>query len=183
MFHQPVFSQLFNVGVVNFCSLRVHSDHIAAVALLNKVQNHVLADPAKRKKCMSWCIMWNSSHLLKWLTNTSNTCDLFISSSTEIVLDSNIWMLLPEPFSPSILFIWFPFEGWYDNTWPVPFRGLLDIKVLVDVLHATPGQQVVSCCEVERCLGITLTCQYWILKLLDNILVTKFDFSSHWKRR
>ena len=44
MFHQPELSQLLNVGHVNVCRLGVHSDHVAAMTLLHKVQHHVLAD-------------------------------------------------------------------------------------------------------------------------------------------
>ena len=44
MFHQPELSQLLNVGHVNVCRLGVHSDHVAAMTLLHKVQHHVIAD-------------------------------------------------------------------------------------------------------------------------------------------
>ena len=71
-----------------------------------------------------------------------------------IILIYQHWSILPDPFSPGVLLVWLSLNCRDDDAWPVLFWSLLDFKVLIDVLHAAPGQQIVSCCKVERCLGI-----------------------------
>jgi hypothetical protein len=46
MFHQTVLPQLLDVGHVNVGGLGVDGDHVAAVALLDEAQHHILADSA-----------------------------------------------------------------------------------------------------------------------------------------
>ena len=84
-----------------------------------------------------------------------------------IILIYQHWSILPDPFSPGVLLVWLSLNCRDDNAWPVLFWGLLDLKVLIDVLHAAPGQQVVSCCKVERCLGI--------IEALWTLLIAKFQ--------
>jgi hypothetical protein len=53
--HESSLSKLFDVGHVTGSGFRVDGDHVAALTLLDEVENDLIADPEKNKlKCFSF---------------------------------------------------------------------------------------------------------------------------------